>query len=83
VVSKTTTTTGKKKTVKYKITRVEVPVYPNHSDRSIYINQQALPLLEQEVMSLQSANIQMVSGASDTSYVFEQSLHAALVKLKS
>ena len=46
VVRKTTTTnlTTKKKTVKRKLTAVKVPVYPDHTDRSVFINQQALPL---------------------------------------
>jgi uncharacterized protein with FMN-binding domain len=46
--------------------------------RSQFIDQQAIPLLEQEVMQAQSANIQGVSGASYTSAGFEQSLQAAL-----
>jgi uncharacterized protein with FMN-binding domain len=46
--------------------------------RSQSIDQQAIPLLEQEAMQAQSANIQGVSGASYTSAGFEQSLQAAL-----
>jgi uncharacterized protein with FMN-binding domain len=46
--------------------------------RSQYIDQQAIPLLEQEAMQSQSANIQGVSGASYTSAGFQQSLQAAL-----
>jgi uncharacterized protein with FMN-binding domain len=49
--------------------------------RSQYIDQQAIPLLEQEAMQAQSANIQGVSGASYTSAGFEQSLQAALQTL--
>src|SRR3954451_16873955 len=80
VVKKTTTTVGVKKTVKRKITAVRVPVYPNHTDRSVFINQQALPMLEQEALAAQFAgNIQMISGASDTSDAFIQSLQGALV----
>src|SRR5579884_588835 len=64
VVKKTTTTnlTTKKKTVKRKITAVKVPVYPNHTDRSIFINQQALPILIEETMKAQSTGIDLVSG---------------------
>ena len=81
VVKKTTTTVGTMKTVKRKITAVRVPVYPNHTDRSVYINQQALPILEQEVLSAQfNANISMVSGASDTSQAFVQSLQSSIVQ---
>jgi uncharacterized protein with FMN-binding domain len=49
--------------------------------RSQYIDQQSIPLLEQEAMQAQSANIQGVSGASYTSAGFEQSLQAALQTL--
>jgi hypothetical protein len=83
VVKKTTTTNGSKKTVTRKITAVRVPTYPNHTDRSVFINQQALPILVQETLAAQLAgNIQMVSGATDTSYAFAQSLQAALVAAK-
>jgi uncharacterized protein with FMN-binding domain len=80
----TTTTVGSKKTVKRKIVKVNVPVYPNHTDRSVFINQQALPYLTQEVLQAQfNPNIQMVSGATDTSDAFMQSLQSALLKAKS
>ena len=46
--------------------------------RSQFIDQQAIPMLEQEAMQAQSANIQGVSGASYTSAGFVQSLQAAL-----
>jgi len=46
--------------------------------RSQNIDQQAIPILQQEVMQAQSANIQGVSGASYTSAGFVQSLQAAL-----
>jgi uncharacterized protein with FMN-binding domain len=79
VVKKTTTTVGTKKTVARKITAVRVPVYPNHTDRSVFINQQALPMLEHEALSAQfTGSIQMISGASDTSDAFIQSLQGAL-----
>jgi len=86
VVRKTTTInlTTKKKTVKRKIIKVGVPIYPNHTDRSVFINQQALPYLTQEVLQAQfNPNIQMISGASDTSDAFMQSLQSALLKAKS
>jgi uncharacterized protein with FMN-binding domain len=85
VVKKTTTTVlaTKKKTVTRKITKVTVPVYPNHTDRSIFINQQALPMLVQETLQAQSSAIQMVSGATDTSEGFDQSLQAAIIAAKA
>ena len=84
VVKKTTTTVGLKKTIARKITRVRVPVFPNHTDRSIYINQQALPLLEQETLQLQfqMSRFQLASGATDSSYAFADSLQSALLRAK-
>ena len=79
-VRKTTTTVGRKKTTVRKIVAVGVPLYPNHTDRSVYINQQALPYLVSETLQAQSANIQMVSGATNTSDAFAQSLQAAILQ---
>lgn len=81
VVRKTTTTNPatKKKTVKKRITAVKVPIYPNHTGRSIFINSQALPILVHETLQAQNARIDMVSGATYTSQGFEESLQSALV----
>jgi uncharacterized protein with FMN-binding domain len=81
VVKKTTTVVGKHKTVKRKIVGVGVPIYPDHTNRSVFINEQALPYLRQEVLQAQfDANINMISGATYTSYAFVQSLQSALLK---
>jgi uncharacterized protein with FMN-binding domain len=82
VVRKTTTITGTKKKVTRKLTSVAVPIYPNHTDRSVYINSNALPILKSEALRAQSANINLVSGATDSSYGFAQSLQAAILKAK-
>jgi len=82
VVRKTTTITGSKKKVTRRITAVSVPTYPDHTDRSVFINQNALPTLKAEALRAQSANISVVSGATDTSYGFAQSLQAAILKAK-
>jgi uncharacterized protein with FMN-binding domain len=84
VVKKTTTTVGKKQTVTRKVTSVKVPEYPNHTDRSVFINQQALPMLVQEELSAQFnlSKVHLVSGATDTSYAFGDSLQAALLAAK-
>ena len=82
VVRKTTTIIGTKKKVTRKITAVSVPTYPNHTDRSIYINQTALPILKAETLRAQSANINMVSGATDSSDAFAQSLQSAILKAR-
>lgn len=49
--------------------------------RSQFIDQQSIPLLEQQALQAQSANIQGVSGASYTSAGFQQSLQSALQSL--
>lgn len=81
IVKKTTTTVGTKSTVARRITAVRVPVYPDHTDRSVYISQQALPYLAQETLQAQFGpnNIQLISGATYTSQGFVQSLQGALL----
>jgi uncharacterized protein with FMN-binding domain len=60
------------------ITNIEI-VADNASDpRSAEINSQALPILQQEAMSAQSANIDGVSGATFTSNAYQQALQSAL-----
>jgi len=49
--------------------------------RSQSIDQQSIPVLEQQAIQVQNANIQGVSGASYTSAGFAQSLQSALTKL--
>jgi uncharacterized protein with FMN-binding domain len=62
-----------------KITRVGIASLDDFGvPRSEEIDQQSIPILEQEAVQSQSANIQGVSGASYTSQGFEQSLQAAL-----
>jgi uncharacterized protein with FMN-binding domain len=80
VVRQTTRTTGKKKAVTRKITDVR-STYAVHTDRSQFIMSEALPLLRQEVLSAQSANVQLISHATDTSYAFMQSLQAAVSRI--
>ncbi|MBF9071208.1 FMN-binding protein [Streptacidiphilus fuscans] len=61
-----------------KISNVNVLQYPNESQRDMDINSYALPTLNQEVLSQQSAQIDMVSGATYTSNGYAQSLQSAL-----
>jgi uncharacterized protein with FMN-binding domain len=61
-----------------KITTVDVPVYPNGNPRDEEINAYALPTLVQETLDQQTANIDMVSGATVTSDGYLQSLQSAL-----
>ena len=80
IVKKTTTTVGTKQTITRKITGISIPVYPDHTDRSVYISQQALPLLMRETLQTLNANVQLISGATFTSQAYIQSLQAALVQ---
>jgi uncharacterized protein with FMN-binding domain len=63
----------------FKILAVTWPIWPQHTARSVFINEKALPLLQQQVLQLQSAKIETISGATNVSVSFIQSLHAALV----
>ena len=60
------------------ITDVSVLKYPNANGRDIQIANYALPILIQNTLDTQSANIDMVSGATFTSYGYLQSLQGAL-----
>lgn len=51
---------------------------PLDRPRSAFINAQALPLLKQEVLQAQSANVSVVSGATMTSNAYIKSLRGAL-----
>ena len=65
-----------------KISKVKIgSIYDGGNYRSESIDQMAIPRLEQEALSVQSANIQGVSGASYTSAGFRQSLQSALSRL--
>jgi uncharacterized protein with FMN-binding domain len=66
-----TVTTGK-------ITGVTVLQQPNGNPKDDEINDYALPILVQDTLSAQSADIDMVSGATVTSDGYLQSLQAAL-----
>jgi len=61
-----------------KITAVDVPQYPTGNGKDRQINASALPILTKETLSAQSANIDMVSGATVTSEGYVQSLQSAL-----
>lgn len=61
-----------------RITDVIFLQYPNDRNTSIYINSQAIPLLKQEAIQAQSAQVAGVSGATASSGAFIQSLGDAL-----
>lgn len=61
-----------------------VPIQlPNDRPRSAYISEQAAPMLRQEVLDAQSANIDFISGATYTSESYAQSVQAALDRVRS
>jgi uncharacterized protein with FMN-binding domain len=63
-----------------KIGGVQVVTYPNHRERSREINQRALPILTKEVVQSQRAEVDTVTGATDTSDAFVYSLESALAR---
>ncbi|MGZ4556717.1 MAG: FMN-binding protein [Mycobacteriaceae bacterium] len=61
-----------------KVTAADAVQYPTRDRRDVAISSQAIPILDSEVLSAQSANIDAVSGASYTSDGYVQSLQSAL-----
>ena len=66
-----------------KITDVQFLQYPNERNRSIMINNYADPQLTSEAIAAQSANVDAITGATDTSQAFIQSLSDALSQAKA
>jgi uncharacterized protein with FMN-binding domain len=65
-----------------KLADVKVLAYPSDRTTSARINNSALPKLVQEAITSQSAQVDVVSGATQTSQGFAQSLATALAKAK-
>lgn len=65
------------------ISDVQFLQYPSDRSTSRYINSQAMPLLTQEAIQAQNANVSGVSGATATSGAFIQSLASALALAKN
>lgn len=65
-----------------KISDIQFIQYPNDRARSIAINTLAIPSLKQEAIQAQNANVNIVSGATDSSNAFIQSLSSALSQAK-
>lgn len=61
-----------------KLINVEFLQCPNDRRNSVEINSQAMPYLQQEAIQKQNAHVDGVSGATDTSQAFIQSLDSAL-----
>jgi len=62
---------------------VRILQYPNDRNTSRYINSQALPMLKQEAIQAQTAQVDFISGATLTSNAFVQSLSSALDQAQS
>lgn len=56
--------------------------YPSGKPESVEINSWALPVLRSEAISAQSANVNLVSRATDSSKAFIESLSSALAQAK-
>ncbi|TGQ64731.1 FMN-binding protein [Mesorhizobium sp. M00.F.Ca.ET.186.01.1.1] len=65
------------------LTALKVLKYPSDRRTSININRQALPMLRDEAIRAQGANVDIISGATLTSRAFIQSLRGALNKASS
>ncbi len=63
-----------------KITDVQFLDYPRDRGTSVRINSYAMPYLTQEAIQAQSANVNVVSGATATSGAFNESLASALAQ---
>ncbi len=66
-----------------KITDVQFLQYPNDRNRSIEINSYADPQLTQEAIQAQSAQVDVITGATDSSEAFMQSLGDALTQAQA
>jgi len=65
-----------------KIADLEFLEYPKERRTSQLINDEATPILKQAAIQAQSANVDTVSGATQTSNAFKKSLQSSLDKAK-
>lgn len=66
-----------------KISNIKFLDYPQDRRTSIEINSQAMPILISETIQSQNASVDSVSGATQTSRAYIESLQSALAKAKS
>lgn len=64
------------------LTKIQIVSEGATDPRSAEINAQAIPMLQQQAMTAQSANIDGVSGATFTSIAYDQALQSALDQLR-
>jgi len=65
-----------------KISDVQFLQHPSDRGTSIEINNYAMPILTQEAVQVQNSNVDIVSGATETSLAFRDSLSSALAQAK-
>ena len=56
--------------------------YPKDRSTSIRINSRAMPILKSEAIQAQNSNVNTISGATDSSGAFRESLASALAQAK-
>ncbi len=66
-----------------KITDVQFLDYPQDRRTSLMISNESIPQLKQEAIQAQSANVDIVSGATETSNGFIESIASALTQAKN
>lgn len=66
-----------------KLVSTNCPIFPDAPGHTTLVSNMSLPQLKQEAIAAQSANVNIVSGATQTSEAFQQSLAAALSQAKS
>ena len=66
-----------------KITNIDVLSYPDSEQKSVRINEQALPTYKQEALEAQSSNIDQISGATETYKGFTGSLQDAITQAEA
>lgn len=65
-----------------KLSDIQFLQYPHDKQESVLVNQAAMPKLEQEAIQIQSSQVDIVTGATQTSQAFRQSLASALAEAK-
>src|SRR5271168_3052611 len=66
-----------------KLTDVKFLEYPTSGAHSVQVNEEAIPTLTSEAIAAQSANVDIVSGATQSSQAFQESLSDALSQAQS
>ena len=66
-----------------RLTDVKFLTYPQSPEHSLQVSNDALPQLKTEAITSQNAQVNIVSGATQTSEAFRQSLASALAQAQS